>query len=367
MNLFRTNCCLLFFCFCLITLPCFSQQEAYSFFVAGHVYGKPGINSVGFHPPFKAKYNFLQTYPNMEFGVLTGDFAYQSLAQEFDETDAEIDTLGMPVYLAAGNHDYGNPQLYIDRYGISYYHFIHENDLFIVLNPYLSGWSIEGDQLTFLENVLQNEAASANQVFVFFHQVLWWSEHNEYREIRTNSLDGRRDSINFFSEVLPLFELLDKPVNFFSGDVGAGSWASPYSFHQQGNINLISSGMGSGVDDNLLIVEVDKHKTKIKLICLNEGSSNCKGSILAVYERNHQSEFNISLYPNPASEQITIDAPVATDCGNIAIYNHLGQIVYHTSCNYFPLNITIQHLPKGQYILRYKNDKETLNRTFIKW
>ena len=35
--------------------------EPYSFFVAGHVYGKPGVDNAGFHPPFKQKLSELMT------------------------------------------------------------------------------------------------------------------------------------------------------------------------------------------------------------------------------------------------------------------------------------------------------------------
>ena len=31
------------------------DSTSYSFFVAGHVYGAPGVNNVGVHPPFKQK------------------------------------------------------------------------------------------------------------------------------------------------------------------------------------------------------------------------------------------------------------------------------------------------------------------------
>jgi len=50
-----------------------SDSSSYSFFVAGHVYGAPGVNNVGFHPPFKHKLAYIQGRPEISLGVLLGD------------------------------------------------------------------------------------------------------------------------------------------------------------------------------------------------------------------------------------------------------------------------------------------------------
>jgi hypothetical protein len=45
----------------------------YSFFVAGHTYGKPRVNHGGFCPPFESKFNSIKNDTLMQFGLLTGD------------------------------------------------------------------------------------------------------------------------------------------------------------------------------------------------------------------------------------------------------------------------------------------------------
>ena len=45
----------------------------YSFFVAVHTYGKPGVNHGGFCPPFESKLNLIKNDTLMQFGLLTGD------------------------------------------------------------------------------------------------------------------------------------------------------------------------------------------------------------------------------------------------------------------------------------------------------
>ena len=56
-----------------------SDSTKYSFFVAGHAYGKPGVNKKGFHLPFKDKFNYIQNRTEIKFGILTGDIFLYSL------------------------------------------------------------------------------------------------------------------------------------------------------------------------------------------------------------------------------------------------------------------------------------------------
>lgn len=117
-----------------------NNSVSYSFFVAGHTYGQPGINNVGFHPPFKQKSPYIQSRSEIEFGVLKVDIVSPfPNTQDWDEIDAEIDTLALLIYFAVGNHDMENRPLFESRYGITYFDFIYNNDLFIVLDPDIDG------------------------------------------------------------------------------------------------------------------------------------------------------------------------------------------------------------------------------------
>ena len=124
------------------------------------------------------------------------------------------------VDFAAGNHDQGQKSPYKERYGLTYYHFEKANDLFIVLDPGLNGWNIKGAQMDFLQTQLA-KAKNYRHIFVFFHQLLWWSPDNEYASYQPNSLDGRSPEVNFWDEVMPLFSSCGRPVYCFAGDVGA--------------------------------------------------------------------------------------------------------------------------------------------------
>jgi hypothetical protein len=253
---------------------------SYSFFIAGHTYGTPGVDNDGLHPAFKNKFDLIQSDGHIDFGVLTGDIVITGTEQNWNEVDNDIIDLGLPVYFAAGNHDVTDRTLFESRYGQTYYSFVHQSNLFIVLDPNIDGWNISGNQLDFLENVLNTEAQNVNNIFVFFHQLLWWEPDNIYQNIVLNSFAGRADTINFWNEIEPLFNELAKPVHMFAGDVGAYNTGSEFMYHQYENITLIASGMGGNVRDNFIIIDVHEDASvSYRLIALNSPDISALGDI----------------------------------------------------------------------------------------
>jgi len=58
-------------------------------------------------------------------------------AAQWDEIEGIIKTLEMPFFYVVGNHDMGNDtmrEVWLDRRGATYYHFIYHNVLFLVFN-----------------------------------------------------------------------------------------------------------------------------------------------------------------------------------------------------------------------------------------
>jgi len=289
-----------------------NRQIVYSFFVAGHTYGQPGVKN-GLHPPFKEKFDYIRNRPEIKFGVFTGDIvAANPTAIEWDRVDADIENLGLPVYFTVGNHDMENRELFESRYGDTYYSFTFENDLFIVLDPNLDNWNISGDQLVFLKNTLKENNNNNNHIFVLFHQLLWWENNNVYANIGPNSFAGRADSINFWSEIEPMFSKLQNEVFMFAGDVGAGSWAVDFMYDKYNNISLIASGMGEGNGDNFIVVNVyEDNSVGYDLICLNDSVLNCFGNLtdyrLTTSASSHFARpEEIFIYPNPATRQFQV-------------------------------------------------------------
>jgi len=256
----------------------------YSFFVAGHVYGYPGESkdNIGVHPPFKEKLSLISKDSSIAFGVLTGDMvSYGAFEEEWDELDADIKTIGKPVYFAPGNHDIANSKkraVFERRYGDSYRSFTYGKDLFIILDPNLDYWNISGEQLSWLQNVIRTKAKTSRNIFVFFHQLLWWAEDNQYRTYPPNSPSGRAEDINFFTEVYPLFKAVKNEVVMFAGDTGVYEHGVMYS--KTGNITLIASGMGGRKQDNFILTNVGKDGLLyFDLIALNGDAIDALGRL----------------------------------------------------------------------------------------
>ncbi|MCA1760120.1 MAG: T9SS type A sorting domain-containing protein, partial [Bacteroidales bacterium] len=197
-------------------------------------------------------------------------------------------------------------------YGDTYYSFSFQNDLFIVLDPNIDGWNISGEQMDFLKLSLNDSSEHVDNIFVFFHQLLWWKNSSIYTSYRPNSFEGKADTINFWSEVEPLLSNLSNEVFMFAGDVGAGSWAADFMHDKYGNISLIASGMGEGEGDNFVVTNVFEDKSVgYNLICLNDTAFHCFGDLTdyRLTTGNSQqlvNEEKILIYPNPASRKFQI-------------------------------------------------------------
>jgi hypothetical protein len=127
-----------------------------------------------------------------EFVVSVGDLIEgytedrAQLAREWDEIEAAVGKLAMPFFYVPGNHDMSNAamaEVWKERFGPSYYHFVYEDVLFLALNSELfqlvhdpktqlpGPWK-QADQLAYVERVLR-EHAGVRWTFVLLHQPLW--------------------------------------------------------------------------------------------------------------------------------------------------------------------------------------------------
>lgn len=263
-----------------ITLKKIEKDVTSTFFVAGHVYGNPKTRrenpeQLGLYPVFLETIKKDIIKEDIEFGFFTGDMVYRNNKSEWDAFDKDIANINIPVHLVPGNHDVANKQLFYNRYipnGTSTYkEFSNNGDLFIILDPNIDQWNINGPQLEFLKNSLKN-ASEYKNIFVFFHQILWWEKGNKYKLSYLNSRHGRAKNINFWSEVEPLFKQLKNNVYMFAGDTGVAKYSLP-SYDTYDNIHFIASGMGGGVNDNYVKVDIINdadHTVDIKFIWLND-------------------------------------------------------------------------------------------------
>ena len=262
-----------------------SQGVDYSFFAAGHTYGKPKgeDKNQGLYDPFIDKVDYINNQKEIKFGFLLGDLAWKP--EYWPKVERDIEKFKMPIYVARGNHD-GTLEVFEDKFGKSYKSFFKNNDLFIILDPNLDGWSISDEQLVFLMNTLRNEATKAKHVFIMMHQVIWWT-NNKHSKPFPNSVQGKSKTVNYWTKIEPLLQSLDKPIFLFAGDVGAFSKEErnkdhiiEYFYNEDRNITYISTGMGGGVRDNFVITDVYKDgSVGFRLIHLNGDDINGLGKL----------------------------------------------------------------------------------------
>ncbi len=252
---------------------CASNNQGYSFFVAGHVYGTPGTSYEGFYKPFKNNM-VLKNCSDMPLGFLLGDAVVEASNYEFNILQDEIKSLGndTKVHISPGNHEVGTGpynakrDLYIKNFGKTFKFFRYESDLFILLDANSHYWNILDNQLQMLKDLSLKKAEYRN-VFIFSHQVIWADSNNKrFSRLITNSKEGKAEKLNFWNDVFPLIKDLGKNVFFFSGDVGAFDNDSEFFYDNISNVDFFATGMGGGKRDNFLILHVNQGNVEIELI-----------------------------------------------------------------------------------------------------
>lgn len=202
-----------------------TTEESFSFVVLGHVRGQENGR---LNPLIDELVNEVSELdPAMVF--LTGDMiwgyidnipdpdrAKEVVTQDWDQLDAKLGRLGVPIYRVPGNHDISDPitrDIYFERYGKPPQAITYHGNLFILLNTsfvpegdgptrrYILTERLDSNQVTFIREKL-SEKEPYDNIFLFMHHVLWWKEDAPW-----------------WDDVHPL--LVDRNVRaVFSGDYG---------------------------------------------------------------------------------------------------------------------------------------------------
>jgi hypothetical protein len=128
------------------------------------------------------KLNLLQPEFVMSVGDLITGYTEDTieLNRQWNEFEGMVGRLQMPFFYLPGNHDLTNAtqaELWKQRFGATYYHFVYKDVLFLCLNSedQLRGagrGAISNDQYDYIERVLR-ENADVRWTLVFLHQPLW--------------------------------------------------------------------------------------------------------------------------------------------------------------------------------------------------
>lgn len=342
-----------------------NRDNIYTFFSAGHTYGSPLSPQYGLHPPFVAYIPEINNYPNMQLGFLTGDVVVTPTAAYWDSAQIDMAKIDFPLHIAAGNHDMGFE--FLDRFEHYYYSFTHQNDLFIILTPGLDAWNISGDQLDFLTNALDS-GENADNIFIFLHQLIWWAPDNFYGDIEINYTPQYPGTTNFDQVIKPLLLSCPNKITVYAGDLGASAGVSPFMFHAYDNITLIASGMGGGVEDNIIITEVYEDSVYFNLVALNGNDPKALGEITD-YALSIDSEellnWKLRVYPNPSSGYFKIENRFPNDL-ELSIYNIYGQLITEDLIlNNSNMEIRTSNMKTGMYVIILTNKDTFIERKLI--
>ncbi len=131
-----------------------------------------------------------------------------------------------------------------------------------------------------------------------------------------------------------------------------GTYASPIIPANLYNTTALTGGTLTPLTSNLGIMGIE---AVFQGSCIGLGVNSVMST-----------ESNVTVYPNPASSTIFVKLNSVTDNAYVTVYNAIGQVVVEkTEISNNVAEINVSNLPKGVYILKTTNGKETSNTKFV--
>jgi hypothetical protein len=205
------------------------------------------------------KINLLQPEFVMSVGDLINGYTedFQQLRLEWDEFDGLVDGLDMPFFYVAGNHDYSNPvmaEIWKERYGVSYYHFVYRDVLFVMLNSNDGGGihKMSERQVGWLQGVLEANP-DPRWTLVFVHTPLW-DNTNQDRWPEVDALLAGRKHTVFSGHKHQYAEFYRNNANYYMlATTGGGSRLRGTSFGEFDHVVWLTMTNEGPVLANLLL------------------------------------------------------------------------------------------------------------------
>lgn len=92
-------------------------------------------------------------------------------------------------------------------------------------------------------------------------------------------------------------------------------------------------------------------------------TTNTSSPSLSVLEANR---LEFTLYPNPASERLTIQLPAESNKATVQLYDYTGKLALKQQITTENNGVDVNNLSKGIYIIKLISDKKIGSRKFIK-
>jgi hypothetical protein len=75
---------------------------------------------------------------------------------------------------------------------------------------------------------------------------------------------------------------------------------------------------------------------------------------------------NVNIYPNPADNKIHIDLQSIITCSSVQIINSFGELITEQNIQGDQIDLNVNYLPTGIYILRFWSDDHILYKKLVK-
>jgi len=170
-------------------------QNAEDWFQFAIVSDRTGGHRAGVFGDALGKLNQLHPEFVMSVGDLIEGYTKDMdlLEEQWEEFDNILDDLRMRFFALPGNHDISNDvmrDLWLERYGRSYYHFTYKDVLFIAMDTNDGdGVMFSDDQINYVKNALA-ENEDVRWTLMFMHHPIWnLSDYNGFAEIEEAMAD----------------------------------------------------------------------------------------------------------------------------------------------------------------------------------
>jgi len=238
------------------------SDKPLKFLVAGHIYGNPNKEDLNLPATTFLTNVQLINQLNFDMVVLLGDIVKEPSEEKFDYfSNNFLNFMQVPVFNAVGNHDVGNRDLYINKFGGTTFSFIFKEHLFIFLDTNIEMFSLDDNQLDYIQKEIIEAIndKKVKSIHLFAHHVFFFENANNSPSPyhRTNDMYSVSNKVYEFVQdtLIPLS--LQTPIIIYTGDVGAwcGNLSPYYKKYDGSNVTAIATGIGNCEEDSVVIVE----------------------------------------------------------------------------------------------------------------
>ena len=175
------------------------------------------------------KLNLLQPEFIVSVGDLIDGYTEDSTVwyKQWTELDSLVNQLEMPFYYAPGNHDVSNELLtaaWHKRHGSDYYHFVHKDVLFVILNTdEIKNGGISKQQQDYVKKALSDNK-EVRWTLVIMHRPLWsYDDQAGYEEIE-EALKNRNHTVFSGHHHHYQYQKRNGMDHYVLATTGGGSW-----------------------------------------------------------------------------------------------------------------------------------------------